>query len=84
MDIPVDPERGLFARRAGLCVRDGHHPDIAAFVALADRFDRNEIGMLMATGVRHEAAHDTDQNEHGGERAHREDEHGQPGRQPED
>ena len=46
MDVAVDPEGGLFAGRAGCAVRDGQYPDVAAFVALADRLDRDEARML--------------------------------------
>ncbi len=43
VDVAVDPERRLFRGRAGRGVGDGQHPDVAALVALADRFDGDEL-----------------------------------------
>ena len=43
VDVAVDPERGLVRGGAGRGVGDGHHPDVAALVALADRLDRRRV-----------------------------------------
>ncbi len=39
VDVAVDPERGLVARRAGGLIGHGEKPDLPAFVAAPDRFD---------------------------------------------
>jgi hypothetical protein len=46
MDIAVDPERRLVGCGAGRSVGEREHPDVAAFVTLADRLDRDESGVL--------------------------------------
>ena len=46
MDIAVDPERRLFARRAARSVGHCGDPDVAAFVAPADRFDAHQLRQL--------------------------------------
>ena len=51
VDVAVDPERGLLRRRTGRRAGDGQHPDVAAFVALADRLDRDEIRMFGGEGL---------------------------------
>ncbi len=51
VNVAVDPERGLFRRGSGRGVGDGQHPDVAALVALADRFDRDELRVLGGVGV---------------------------------
>ena len=51
MDVAVDPERGLFGGGTGRGVGDRQHPDVAAFVALADRFDRDELRIFGGEGL---------------------------------
>ena len=44
VDVAVDVDARLVERRAGLRVVHGHGPDVAAFLALADRFDLGQLG----------------------------------------
>ncbi len=46
MDVPVDPERRLFGCGSGRAVGDRQHPDVAAFMTLPDRLDRDELRVL--------------------------------------
>src|SRR6266550_8363998 len=46
MDVAVDPERRLVNGGARRSVRRADHPDIAPFVALADRLERYQLWML--------------------------------------
>src|SRR5438105_11967059 len=46
MDVAIDPERRLVDGGARRSVRGADHPDIATFVALADRFERHKLRMF--------------------------------------
>jgi hypothetical protein len=43
VDVAIDPERRLVRGGARLPVGDRRYPDVAAFMTLADRFDRDEL-----------------------------------------
>ena len=45
VDVGVDEVGGLLVVRAGFVVGKDHAPDVAPFVGLADRVDRDEDGM---------------------------------------
>src|SRR6185295_6788010 len=51
MDIAVDPERGLFARRPARAIGDGGKPDVPAFETAADRLDGNELRKFGGKGL---------------------------------
>jgi hypothetical protein len=46
MDVAVDPECGLVARGAGLREGHPHQDEVAAVLALAERIEDHEVGML--------------------------------------
>src|SRR5207237_1962985 len=46
MDVTVHPKCRFFGSEPRPRVGGGHYPDVAAFVALADRFDGEQLGML--------------------------------------
>ena len=51
MDVAVDPKCRFFCSGPRPRVGGGHHPDVAAFVALSNRFDGEQVGILASERV---------------------------------